>query len=255
MIKSISLFIIILFTIPVSYSYDITESDQKIINLFHQKLITKQSAYIEKFYAKVEALIDSGKYNERIVSILTEINNNIELINTKENTLLNIDLEVIKNNWLDWNNQVRSQLWLSSYTLNDTLEKSAIIWSEQAKLNWEITHKRNIDDGFYNYTSINQWFHDNGIVCKNISWITHTENIWWWWFSCTDWECTDELSEATNRAFQNYMDEKWTDNDPHYRSIVQPYFTQIWLWISIEEKENQMYEYYMTIHYCTQFEE
>jgi hypothetical protein len=47
------------------------------------------------------------------------------------------------------------------------------------------------------------------------------------------------------------MDEKWTDNDDHYRSLTNKYFNNIWIWISIDDKKNNYYEYYLTIHYCT----
>jgi hypothetical protein len=142
-------------------------------------------------------------------------------------------------------------LWLENYWYDITLESSADIWSEQANIKWEITHKRNDWDSFYNYTNINSWLGDNWVVCENISWITHTENIWWWGYNCTDWECSDELSEAVQRAFKHYMDEKWTDNDAHYRSLTNKYFNNIWIWISIDDKNNNYYEYYLTIHYCT----
>lgn len=264
MIKKIFLIIILFYnSYQISYWYDITNSDQKVINIFTQILEKKSEEYQNNFSDVLEKYIDSWKYNERIQTILIEINNfihenleninkqDIEIINNNTYKLKNIDIALVKNNWLIWNNQVRDDLWLQQYSYNSQLEKSAVTWSNQANKKWKISHKRNETDWFYNYENINNWFKENDVVCENINGITHTENIWWWGYSCTDWECSEELSEATKRAFDSYMNEKWTENDAHYRSLTQEYFKNIWLWISIDEKWSNYYEYYLTIHYCT----
>lgn len=268
------------FNTTLSYSnYSLTSNDTRIIDSFVSKIniniINKWDDYKTTISNKLLQIIQSDKYNSRIVSILEEVHTQInyieeiqlkdennprieridnKVLNNNTYKLENIDISIIKNNWLFWNDEVRNNLWLEPYSYNSILETSALIWSKYSKDKWEISHKREIWDSFYNYTKINNWFSNNGIVCENISWITHTENIWWWGYSCTDWECSDELSQATKRAFDSYLAEKWTTNDAHYRSLTQPYFTQVWLWISLDKISDTYFEYYLTIHYCTQLQ-
>jgi len=47
------------------------------------------------------------------------------------------------------------------------------------------------------------------------------------------------------------MWEKNDDYKPHYNSIMNDYFTIMWVWFAIEKKNNY-YEYYLTVHYCTE---
>lgn len=264
---------ILIINIPVIYAYELTNNDNKVVEIIWEKIEEKSDNFQNNFADTLEILMNNNNYSNRINAILNEIVENIQnnlsenndkserdfiSKNINENKLstdshngLRINLEQVKNNWLTWNNKVRDDLWLTNYSYNTQLEKSATTWSNQAKEKWEISHKRNETDGFYDYNSINKWFWDNEIVCKNIDSITHTENIWWWGYTCTDWECSDELSTAIKRAFDAYMDEKWTQSDAHYRSLTQQYFKSIWLWISIDDKWDNYYEYYLTIHYCT----
>lgn len=262
-----------IFSLHISFAYTLTESDEHLADTVTEKLLKQDASYRELISTKVQELIESWKYNERITAIFDYILIHLLLavdLPIEENTQViqdtlpeisppekatdnnNIDFDIVKNNWLDWNNQVRDNLWLTAYGFSSTLESSALIWSEQAKAQWEISHKRNPGDSFYDYNIINPWFADNGVVCENVSGITHTENIWWGQYYCDDGECSDELSSATNRAFDAYMAEKWTDSDAHYRSLTQPYFNEIWLWIAIDEISPNSYDYYLTIHYCTE---
>lgn len=267
--KILSYLIVFILSIQFTYSYELTNSDQEFVNTVTKILEKKDDNFNKDFSSKLDKIINNGKYSNRIVSIFTEINNfiqklDIEIIeeNIVEDTeeeiegnksyIKNVNIWFVKNNWLNWNNELRENLWLEKYSFNETLEKSALIWSTQAKEKWEITHKRNSWDWFYEYSEINNWFKENWVVCENISWITHTENIRWWGYVCTDWECSNELSDAVKKwAFDSYVAEKWTSSDAHYRSLTQQYFTNIWLWIDVEKVNESYYEYYLTIHYCT----
>jgi hypothetical protein len=165
--------------------------------------------------------------------------------------LENIEVSDVISNWLSRNNEVRKDIWVDDYTYNYTLESSALSWSKQALEAWEISHQRYEDSYYYDYTEITERFSKEWVVCENIDWITHTENIWWWAYSCSDWECTEELDISVRNAFNTYMAEEWTDSDAHYRSLVQEYFNYIWVWIQIDTISDTYYEYYLTIHYCT----
>jgi hypothetical protein len=48
------------------------------------------------------------------------------------------------------------------------------------------------------------------------------------------------------------MSEKNKTYKPHYNSIVNDYFTEIWVWIDVSEISTWYYRYYLTIHYCTE---
>jgi hypothetical protein len=60
-----------------------------------------------------------------------------------------------------------------------------------------------------------------------------------------------------------YMSEKWKSRseNPHYRAIIHPDFSKIWLWLSIREDKEftkdypwyRYYDFYVTTHYCTEF--
>ena len=261
------LLVIFIINFPVMYAYELTNNDTKIIEIITEKTDDKTEIFQNNFVDTLELLIKNNDYNNRINTILNEIVKNIQdnlSENNTSDTIINntlstdsqdqvsINLEQVKNDWLSWNNQVRDDLLLTKYWYNTQLEASATIWSNQANEKWEISHRRNETDSFYDYENINNWFDNNEIVCENIDSITHTENIWWWGYTCTDWECSDELTIAIKRAFDAYMNEKWTDNDAHYRSLTQQHFKNIWLWISIDDQWNNYYEYYLTIHYCTE---
>lgn len=258
--KIIALFLVLIFSFPFTYSYNLSSVDTDLANRLAIEVQKKDTSEIEYIVENLKIVIKSWSYSPRINAILRiivdkldkNIDNNIEIEETISDTSDNIDYSLVKNNWLDWNNEVRKDLWLNPYTANPTLEESALIWSTKAKEKWEISHKRNPWDWFYDYNNINSWFKDQWVFCKNISSITHTENIWWGGYSCTDWECSDELSQATKRWFDAYMAEKWTKSDAHYRSLTQPYFTQIGVGVSIDEVKKNYFEYYLTIHYCTE---
>ena len=265
-IKKIIVLLLIITNLQFSYAYELTQNDEIFINSITSQVLEKPESYQLNFLNKLDTLILNWNYSEKINTVLIKIYNNLNKLHTEEiienevftDELNNIseeeyylDLDVVKNNWLGWNNQTREILWLDDYVFHQTLEDSAKVWSNSALEKWEINHERNQWDGFYNYQEITKWFADNWVECENIEWITHTENIWWWAYFCNDWECNEELTEAMYRAYTAYIDEKWTDSDAHYRSLTNQYFRNIWLWITINETQEDYYEYYLTIHYCT----
>lgn len=249
--------------------YVLTSRDRVLVNTFVNKMNIiierKWLSYRDLIALKISDLIDSWKYPVRLIAILEEIIkeiNNITIIKQEVNTisnsvvntynLKNIDINKVKDTWLSWYNAVRKDLWKNSYSYDLKLESTALDWSKTSKEKWEISHKRNLWDAYYDYNIITSWFKDRGVVCKNINRITHTENIWWWQYSCNDSECTDELIKAIKSTFDFYMAEKGKSYDAHYRSITQTYFSKIWLWIELEEVKDWYFKYYLTVHYCTE---
>lgn len=268
--KIFILLLIYIFSFNIGLAYNLTQNDIDISDTISEKILVQDDSYKDIFFTKIQEIIESWDYSERVNAILENIQVSIVLSQapetieqTEENSSNetstkiihtengDINFHTVKNNWLDWNNEVRSDLWLNNYWFSSSLENSALIWSQQAKESWDITHQRSTSSSYYDYNEITSWFADNGVVCKNISGITHTENIWWGNYSCSDGECTDELSTATQRTFDYYMSEK-TENGAHYRSLTQEHFTEIWLWITIDEISDNYYKYYLTIHYCSE---
>lgn len=83
--------------------------------------------------------------------------------------------------------------------------------------------------------------------------MTVTESIWNGLYKCNDWNCNDELIGAMKRVFDMYMKEKKVKypNNPHYRAISSWNLSKIWFWVSIKEKKNNYYDFYITTHYCS----
>lgn len=160
---------------------------------------------------------------------------------------INYDTGKVADARLGRNNNLRNKLDLESYSLDTRLEWTANEWSEYMANLWTRTHKRKKSDWFYNYNSVENWFEDRWLEFKNIKWITFTENVWIWYVSCKQEDCTDEVISAIKTTRNMYMWEakyRWA----HYRSLVQPHFRYIWIWLYITKKN----KYYLTIHYATQ---
>jgi hypothetical protein len=118
-----------------------------------------------------------------------------------------------------------------------------------------MSHKRDPNDVYYDYYKITSRFADRLVVCKNINRITNTENIWRWYYDCSDSnDCTEKLISWTKEVFDFYMTEKGKSNQVHYESVVKKEFNKIWLWISIKKSGDNSYEFYITTHYCTELE-
>lgn len=144
------------------------------------------------------------------------------------------------------NNELRSEMWLVEYSFDNRLENTANEWSEYMNNLWTWTHKRSKNDGFYTYSSLENWFGDRWLEFANVKWVTFTENVWVWYVSCKQEECTDEVIKAIKTTRNMYMWEakyRWA----HYKSLVQPRFRYIWFWLVINSKN----KYYLTVHYAT----
>jgi hypothetical protein len=109
--KILLILIITILSIPFTYSYNLTNIDEKIIENITDKIEKKDISYKNKVIVKIKDLIKSDKYSSRINTILNQIVINIsdELV-IKEVTVNNLNLNIVKNNWLYWNNEVRKEL-------------------------------------------------------------------------------------------------------------------------------------------------
>jgi len=160
----------------------------------------------------------------------------------------NIDMNKVRNTWLNWTNTERSNLNLHKYTRNDQLERTATAWAETAEKRGYIDHKREGQSAYYDYNLINEWFQNQGLEFENIHRVTFTENINWGPYKCDQADCTDYLIEEIRYGFDFYMSEKEQEYRPHYNSVMNGYFNEIGLGIAIDE---QAEKFYMAVHYGT----
>lgn len=259
----LSIFCILLLSwSPVFWDYQLTQKDFEIIEKYNKKSDSIVETKWEKqkefmIYTLTEAQ-ENYKENERLYGILTELISHIakpkDIVWGKEFQDLNIDIEQVKNSWISWINEERNSLWVPLYTYDYALEKTALLWSQLAKQKWLIDHKVSPWDSYYDYYKKASWMKEHGVVCKNLYRVTFSESIGWWVFSCSDTDCTQELTDAIEGSFDFYMNEKWKEYKPHYEAIAGKLFTIMWLGIELEKTSNTRYKYYLTNHYCTQLQ-
>lgn len=168
-----------------------------------------------------------------------------------ENIPKNIDLQKVRTTWLSWYNQARAQKKLQPYIYDSQLNRTATIWSEQAKQKGKIEHKRPGQKKYYDYQKITAWFANLGLQFKNIHGVTNTENIAWDFYSCpaTAKDCTESLTKAIRHSFDFYMAEKNKKSKAHYLSIMKPEFREIGLGIAIDQVHKK---FFLTVHYGTE---
>jgi len=231
----------------------IEDTVKKIELDFKNKTQLEKDDFIKKLSKKIDNKNLSFKNSYILYIIKSKLNlNQIEARKKILDSNNYIDMIIIEDYLLNLYNKVRTEKWLEKYSFDELLNKTATQWSEISQNRWEISHKRNSSDSYYNYNKINSWFKDRWIICKNINRSTHTENIWYWVYNCNDNNCNDELSKWIKWVFDSYLKEKDKQYKAHYNSIIEPNFRKIWLWIAINKTWNNTYKFYMTIHFCTE---
>ena len=165
-------------------------------------------------------------------------------------TLPWVDISQVCGAWFGWYNEYRASLGLESYSHDSRLDSTAHDWNIVfAEGKGQNHHTRNLWDGYYNFSVIDRWFIDRGIEPKVINRSKHTENVGYGYYSCSADDCSDELIASIRSTWNFFMSEKWKSYDAHYRSIINPYFTKMWMDIIIIPSEKR---YYITIHYITE---
>jgi uncharacterized protein YkwD len=162
----------------------------------------------------------------------------------------NVDAERVRQTWLDWSNQVRSDLGLQLLNLNDSLNFTATEWSNISKERGYIDHKRDGQTAYYDFKLITNWFTELGIEFENINSTTFTETIGWEYYTCeSSSDCTQGVIDAINSSFEFIMSEKNKASRPHYNSLINPNFSQLGLGIALDPNTKK---YYLTAHYGTE---
>lgn len=278
--KIILTIILLIFSLQANASENISLplKDKLIVNNITEKINnlidTNWDLVTSKYVSAINKILKDLESTSRNFIILTEIKTNIiaftqekykkDLENlensNKYETITNfleykIDMNQIRDNWLWYYNNYRHKQWLEAYSYDTALNSTAQEWSDISMSKWAITHRRDKNDSYYDYKKITSWFKERWIMCSNINWITHTENIWRWFYKCSDKNnCTEQLSKAMADVFNMYASEKNKANKVHYESIVKKEFQKVWFWISIRKIRNNSFEFYTTTHFCSEIQ-
>jgi len=196
-----------------------------------------------------EELKEKSSENNEITELQPNTNNSeIQCQTLGEDLPSSLDMDKIRQAWLDWANGERTKNGLSAYTINPQLNRTATIWSEKAKSRGYLDHKRDGQTLYYDYSLIQSWFKNLGLEFETISSHQFVENITWSTFTCTQEDCTDTvINHLKNYGFDYFMSEKGKNYAPHYDSIMSPYYKEIGMGLAVDSGN----KYYFTIHYDT----
>lgn len=206
-----------------------------------QTLITAEK------WAEEQAMIDQGR------SLMTQ-----EL---EEPIILDInwiDLSRVRQYWQDLINNMRANKWLEPYTYDERLDATAQErantinqrrWSSRVNASAHYRYSPREIVNWYNYWIINTWFRDRGIVATKVSRATHTENIWYRWFRCYEWDCSWAAERWLKNTFDYFMSEG--SNWPHFKTLTQKHFRVMWIWFSVSPDKSRLW---VVMHYATAIE-
>lgn len=266
--------LVLLLSIPNTYSYELSRTDIVAINKIVSKIERNANIlwiyYRDIVIAENEVALRKLSNDSNDYFIIVELIKKLKQIKffnleKKESKDSKINLEKIKENWINWHNDARSNTSLKSYyTYDDRLNNTAFQWSINNKEKWIMDHKRFDNSSFYDYSQIENWLLDRWVKCKAINGITSSESLWYHSYYCkkNKSDCSDEAIKASKEIFQMFMSEKWLKYplDAHYRAIVHKNLNYIWFWMAIKKDENNndfkdydYYKIYITTHYCTEF--
>jgi len=270
--------IILLFnSISTVSAYDLTDDDKTFVQAMVRDYSRKQSGLDTKTqksnyqkFSQILALtqdksVDAEKneallvYFKFLVSIkiaeLSELTPLVSPASKLDYTANKIDIQKIRDYRQGLHTTERATKWKDPYIYNLQLEQAAYTrakfllteWADRLKVKnrSRSTHWRKTGDGYYNYNSIKEWFADQWVVfaSEEKNWNTlFQENVWRWYFTCKDSECSAEAMKAIKSTRDMYMKEK-KYNGAHYRGITWKR-TNMWVWLYISGNR-----YVLVTHY------
>lgn len=192
---------------------------------------------------------------ERSSKELNKLKNNQSTYTAKSSdwksyqTLSNVDFDKIRDTWLNWHNEQRAQQWIEPLTYHSDLEKSTNARAKKLVEDWitEWVHKRQDSDWYYNYNNIKDWFNNLWVYFPKETWgkAAFSESVWYRYYKCNNWDCTQKLIESTKKVFDSFINE-WS-NGAHYKAIMMPHFKRIWIGFQVNQNTNMVY---VVIHYA-----
>lgn len=263
----IVLFLVWTLLIPnVTANYTMSSMDKriaKVIAIKVSKEVNKKNPRFKTAWeAKFKNILKKKKSGTRSYEILSEIlkyhmKMDLSIFNNRQYSTLNINQESIKRYWLTLHNNARKQESLKNYSYDSRLTNTAIEWSYNNYDKWKMDHKRRSTDGWYDYNTIENWFQERWVQCRVKGRTTTSESIAKYGFYCKDLDCSSELQESLQVIFDIYMSEKTLiyPANAHYKAIMSPNISKMWLWLTLYKSDlPDYYEYYVTTHYCSEFE-
>ena len=273
------IWIIILIAILIvnqSFCYSYSAQSEKLIKAFNTEMgkmtIQKKSEYLKLITSILnEPKVQRNANNntkvlikelwERSTKELNKLsknqNNNYKIKKsdwTSYQTIENINFDTIRTTRLNWHNKERKNQWLDLLEYHSDLEKSATTWAKYLAENWvsEWVHKRSETDWYYNYNNIKERFNNIWIFFPKETWwkASFSESVWYRYYKCTNWDCTQKLIDSTKKIFDSFINE-WK-NWSHYKAIIMPHFKRIWIGFYVNPKNNMVY---VVIHYAEEIVE
>lgn len=171
----------------------------------------------------------NGEQKEMIWYLLYLFQNKVN--DLKENTFVqsdlikNVDWEKVQGELLKWHNDERIKKWLTPYTLNSSLNYSALTRAQQIANEDRksgSTHLRNPNDRYYSTESIKNWFENLWIHVN-----TFSESNAYWYYKCTKSDCTQDIISVLKKFFNRTF-----LNSGHYPAVVSKTYDQIWVWVA-----------------------
>ncbi|MCH2188589.1 CAP domain-containing protein [Candidatus Gracilibacteria bacterium] len=244
-----------------------SHTEQQIITKITQKLtdqIQKNPKLKTKLLNKLSFVEQKIGKNHPKYSLIVSLRNNIsEFPHLKKDIpepnyrSYFIDGETLKQNWLKYYNDYRSENGITELKRDSRLENTAREWANISLERGNISHERNIGDGWYNYPIIEQWFQDRGVKCRVSGRTTSVENTGYHAYYCPDrQDCTKQASKALKDIFDAYVAEKGLSYpaNAHYKTTVSPYLNYMGLGISFYDEGNGWIQIYTVAHFCTEFQ-
>lgn len=217
---------------------DLQNYSQNMLNVFQSEL------YEENWNT------NNTNKNKQSIKTIKTLQSDLPDLSSK---FSNVDIQKIREEVLSWHNNERSSLGLKSYKYNLNLEWSATLRAENLK-NLSITsntHIREEWDNYFNYNSILNRFSNLWINFPSVKWwASLSESVGYWYYKCNSSDCTQKLIDAIKKTWTNLIMKEKSYNWSHYKAVTVKYFTQMWIWISVDYSKNR---YYFVLHYWIDF--
>lgn len=150
-------------------------------------------------------------------------------------------------------NNLREEYGREAYILSDDLNQTSQTWSEHHadnRIKW-MSHRRYGSSAYYSYPLVIKWFGDQWVDFANVGWTKATECIWWWYVSCRESDCTDEMIKASRSTWNFFMSERGRKYAPHFNALISKQFSQMWVGIAVDPVSKR---YYFTAHFSVETE-
>ena len=223
---------------------DIREYSLNMLEVFEYELKEEQAKNLNKTTSVTNKSTTTSQSNSKSTLKLPHLSDNFS----------NIDEQKVRNAILSWHNEERESVGVNLYTYNLDLEWSATTWANKITDSHKTSnfHLRNSWDWYYNYNSILNRFSELWIIFpKSINWAaSFSETVWYGTYKCSKSDCTQTLIDAIKKTWTWLIMKEKNNNGSHYRAATMKHFTQMWVWIAIDEWNNR---YYLVIHYWVDF--